>query len=118
AGLWSSNGCHSDWAALRSLDFAKVPPRRFPCLGLAREALRQGGALSCALNAPYDVAVSAFLERGLPFSGIAQVIERVLERMPRLPFAEIGDVLAADAEARRLAREEVARLGFKALTAP
>jgi len=114
----ASNGCQLDWAALRRLDFDKVSPRRFPCLGLAREALRHGGALPCALNAADEVAVSAFLECRLPFSGIAQVIERVLERMPRLPFAEIGDVLAADAEARRLAREEVARLGFKALTAP
>jgi len=114
----ASNGCQLDWATLRRLDFDKVSPRRFPCLGLAREALRQGGALPCALNAADEVAVSAFLERRLPFSGIAQVIEQVLERMPRLPFAEIGDVLAADAEARRLAREEVARLGFKALKAP
>ena len=105
----ASNGCQLDWAALRRLDFAKVSPRRFPCLRLARAALRQGGALPCALNAADEVAVAAFLERRLAFPGIARVIERVLEKMPRAPFAAIEDVLAADAEARRLAREEIAK---------
>ncbi|MBI3670844.1 MAG: 1-deoxy-D-xylulose-5-phosphate reductoisomerase, partial [Acidobacteria bacterium] len=113
-----ANGCQLDWAALRRLDFEDVSSRRFPCLRLAREALRRGGALPCALNAADEVAVAAFLERRLAFPGIAQVIERVLERMPRAPFVEIADVLAADAEARRLAREEVERLGLKARSAP
>jgi 1-deoxy-D-xylulose-5-phosphate reductoisomerase len=114
----ASNGGQLDWAALRRLDFEKVSTRRFPCLRLAREALRAGGALPCALNAADEVAVAAFLERRLPFPGIAQVIERVLERMPRARFVEIADVLAADGEARRLAREEVERLGLKARSAP
>jgi len=112
-----SNGCQLDWAALRRLDFDEVSPRRFPCLGLAREALRQGGALPCALNAADEVGVAAFLERRLTFPGISRVIERVLERMPRAPLARIEDLLAADAEARRLAREEVAKLGLKARSA-
>jgi 1-deoxy-D-xylulose 5-phosphate reductoisomerase len=45
----------------------------------------------------------------LPFLGIAVVIERVLEEMPRTPMRTIEDVLNADAEARRLARLEVER---------
>ena len=112
-----ANGCQLDWAALRRLDFEKVSLRRFPCLALAREALRKGGALPCALNAADEVAVAAFLERRLAFPGIARVIERVLERMPSTRFAGIADVLAADAEARRLAREEVGRLAGKAASA-
>ncbi len=113
----ASNGCQLDWAALRRLDFDRVPPRKFPCLGLAREALRQGGALPCAVNAADEVAVAAFLERRLAFPGIARVIERVLERVPRTRFAGIDDVLAADAEARRLAHEEVRKLGARAASA-
>ena len=113
----ASNGGQLDWAALRRLDFDRVPPRKFPCLGLAREALRQGGALPCAVNAADEVAVAAFLERRLAFPGMARVIERVLERMPRTRFAGIDDVLAADAEARRLAHEEVKKLGARAATA-
>jgi len=51
--------------------------------------------------------VEAFLERRLPFSGIARVIEGVLDRMPKVALGSIGDVLAADGEARRLARQEI-----------
>jgi 1-deoxy-D-xylulose-5-phosphate reductoisomerase len=105
----ASNQIRLDWERLRRLDFQRVSRRRFPCLGLAREALREGGAQPCALNAADEVAVAAFLERRLPFSRIPQVIENVLERMPRLTLGAIGDVLAADGEARRLAQEEVAR---------
>jgi 1-deoxy-D-xylulose-5-phosphate reductoisomerase len=99
-----------DWSKLRRLDFAKVSTRRFPCLRLAREAMKKGGALPCALNAADEVAVAAFLERRLTFLGIPEVIERVLGRTPRVRFEKMDDVLAADEEARRMAREEVDRL--------
>lgn len=110
----ASNGCQLDWLKLRRLDFEKVSTRRFPCLRLAREAIRRGGAMPCALNAADEVAVAAFLEGKLPFPGIAAVIESVLERTPRVKLESMGDVLAADAEARRMAREEVTRTAQKA----
>jgi 1-deoxy-D-xylulose-5-phosphate reductoisomerase len=103
----ASNDCALDWTALRRLDFEEVPARKFPCLSLAKHAIREGGALPCALNAADEVAVAAFLERRLSFTGIPAVIERVLETMPRTPVRSIEDVLAADAEARRLARQAV-----------
>jgi 1-deoxy-D-xylulose-5-phosphate reductoisomerase len=105
----ASNGHALDWESLRRLDFASVPTRKFPCLELAKEALRQGGSAPCALNAADEVAVAAFLERRLSFLGIAAVIERVLSRMPRGAFCQMEDVLAADREARCIAREEVKR---------
>jgi 1-deoxy-D-xylulose-5-phosphate reductoisomerase len=105
----ASNGLALDWSSLRRLDFEKVSSRRFPCLALARHAMRQGGVQPCALNAADEVAVAAFLDRRLSFAGIAQVIERVLERMPRSALRLIEDVAAADGEARRLAQEEVER---------
>jgi 1-deoxy-D-xylulose-5-phosphate reductoisomerase len=113
----ASNGVELDWARLRRLDFEKVSTRRFPCLRLARAALIEGGAQTCALNAADEVAVAAFLERRLAFPGIAQVIEQVLETMPRIRLETIDDVLAADAEARRLARNEVVRHAEKAAVA-
>ncbi len=107
----ASKDCALDWSNLRRLDFQTVPERKFPCLELAKQALKQGGAAPCALNAADEIAVAAFLERRLSFLGIAEVIERVLARMPRISFHQIEDVLAADGEARRLAREEVKRAG-------
>ena len=111
----SNNQVAPDWRKLRRLDFAKVSTRRFPCLRLAREAMKRGGALPCALNAADEVAVAAFLERRLPFLGIAEVIEAVLARTPRTKFEKMDDVLGADAEARRMAKEEVGRLSAKAV---
>ena len=99
-----------DWAKLRRLDFERASTRRFPCLRLAREAMKKGGAWPCALNAADEIAVAAFLEQRLPFLGIPEVIERVLSRTPRARFENMDDVLAADAEARRQAQEEVGRL--------
>ncbi len=109
----ASNQVELDWSRLRRLDLEKVSTRRFPCLRLAREALRKGGAMPCAFNAADEVAVAAFLERRLPFPAIAGVIERVLERTPRVRFSSMADVLAADAEARRMAGEETERLSAK-----
>jgi len=113
----ASNQVALDWSKLRRLDFAKVSTRRFPCVRLAREALKKGGALPCALNAADEIAVAAFLERKLPFLGIPEVIERVLGRTPKMRFAKMDDVLTADAEARRMAREEVNRLAVTAAAA-
>jgi 1-deoxy-D-xylulose-5-phosphate reductoisomerase len=113
----ASNRVALDWSKLRRLDLARVSTRRFPCLRLAREAMKKGGALPCALNAADEVAVAAFLERRLPFLGIPEVIERVLGRTQGTRFVTMEDVLTADAEARRMAKEEVERLVMTAAAA-
>jgi 1-deoxy-D-xylulose-5-phosphate reductoisomerase len=113
----ASNQVALNWSKLRRLDFAHVSTRRFPCLRLAREAMNKGGAMPCALNAADEVAVAAFLDRRLPFLGIPEVIERVLGRMPRVKFEKMDDVLTADREARRIAKEEVERVAVAAATA-
>jgi 1-deoxy-D-xylulose-5-phosphate reductoisomerase len=113
----ASNQVALDWTSLKRLDFEKASTRRFPCLRLAREAMKKGGAFPCALNAADEIAVAAFLERQLPFLGIPEVIERVLGRTPRVRFEKMDDVLTADAEARRMAREEVGQLVVTAAAA-
>ncbi len=106
-----------DWSKLRRLDFQKASIRRFPCLRLAREAMKKGGAHPCALNAADEVAVAAFLDHRLPFLGIPEVVEAVLERTPRAKISSIAEVLAADAEARRQAIEAVAQLATRSVSA-
>ncbi len=103
----ASNQLELDWSKIRRLDFQKASTRRFPCLRLAREAMKKGGALPCALNAADEVAVAAFLEHRLPFHGIPEVIEDVLARTPRGKFSCMDEVLAADSEARLVAAEAV-----------
>ncbi|MGB7592371.1 MAG: 1-deoxy-D-xylulose-5-phosphate reductoisomerase [Terriglobia bacterium] len=97
-----------DLIALSTLRFAAPDTRRFPCLDLAREALRKGGPLPCALNAADEVAVEAFLAHRLRFSDIPRVIERVLEQTTRAQScSSLDDVLECDHEARRRALELV-----------
>jgi len=89
------------------LDFRAPDPQKFRCLALAQSAARAGGLTPVALNAANEVAVHAFLERRLNFPGIAAVIEEVVTRCPAGAIAGLDDVLAADAEARRLASERI-----------
>ncbi len=90
------------------LDFRPPDPQRFPCLRLAGQAARAGGLAPVTLNAANEIAVHAFLERRLNFPGIASVIEEVITRSTAGPIGGLDDVLAADAEARRLAHECIA----------
>ena len=96
-----------DLAAAGSLTFEAPDLETFACLRLALEAGEAGGTAPCVLNAADEVAVAAFLEGRIPFTGIAAVIERVLEEMPAQPVGHFDDLFAADAEARRRSEEEV-----------
>ncbi|PWG63971.1 1-deoxy-D-xylulose-5-phosphate reductoisomerase [Sediminicurvatus halobius] len=98
-----------DLMAVGRLDFEAPDLRRFPCLGLAEAALRAGGSAPAALNGANEVAVAAFLEGRLGFTGIAAVIETTLEAMPAGAADSLDDLLAAEGEARRLAGAAVAR---------
>jgi 1-deoxy-D-xylulose-5-phosphate reductoisomerase len=92
-----------DMGQIGRLDFEPPDHVRFPSLGLARAAARAGGTAPALLNAANEVAVQAFLDRRLNFTGIATVIDKVLQRLDCCPVRVLGDVLDADAAARRLA---------------
>lgn len=98
-----------DFAALGSLEFDRVDPLRFPCVRLASEAIRQGGTAPAALNAANEVAVEAFLAGRLPFTGIPEIIERVLHETPAEPLTSLDQVYAVDIEARGLAARFISR---------
>ena len=97
-----------DLAALKHLDFEQPDFERFPCLRLAYEAAEKGGAHCIALNAADEVAVEAFLQGAIPFTGIPRTIEAVLASTPEAHPETIAGVLAADGEARERARALVA----------
>jgi 1-deoxy-D-xylulose-5-phosphate reductoisomerase len=90
-------------AEIGQLGFEQPDHERFPSLGLARAAARAGGTAPAALNAANEVAVQAFLDRRLNFTAIAAVIDKVMQRLDSSPVKALGDVLDADAAARRLA---------------
>ncbi len=94
-----------DLAAIARLDFEAPDPVRFPALRLARAAMEAGGAKPAILNAANEIAVAAFLVGRLGFTGIADVVERVIDRYDAPAPSTLVDVLAIDGEARRFAAE-------------
>jgi 1-deoxy-D-xylulose-5-phosphate reductoisomerase len=99
---------------LRHLDFSPPDMGKFPCLGLAYEAVEAGGAKTVALNAADEVAVAAFLDGCIRFAEIPDIIKMVLAETKTGKLESINSVLAADAEARRIAHEKVEQLGYAA----
>lgn len=97
-----------DLARLATLSFEPPDLQRFPCLGLAYDALRAGGTAAALLNAANEIAVAAFLRGALRFTDIAATCAHVLQRLPTTAIDGIDDVHAADAMARDEARRFVA----------
>jgi 1-deoxy-D-xylulose-5-phosphate reductoisomerase len=98
--------CGVPWlelAKIGTLTFEKPDPARFPCLGLAFDALRAGGAATAILNAANEIAVAAFLDHKLPYLGIAHTLQATLDQIGTLPANSLDDLFVADAEARRVA---------------
>jgi 1-deoxy-D-xylulose-5-phosphate reductoisomerase len=94
-----------DPVAAGALTFEPLDPARFPAYALGRAAAASGGTAPAAFNAANEEAVSSFLEGRLPFGRIAPTIERALAAHHRTAADSLDAVLAADADARRLARE-------------
>jgi 1-deoxy-D-xylulose-5-phosphate reductoisomerase len=85
------------------LEFEAPDLHTFSLLALAREAGEKGGTYPCAFNAANEVAVAAFLEGRLRFLGIAETVEEALAGVEGARPRDLDDLVAADAEARRLA---------------
>ncbi|MBI2379979.1 MAG: 1-deoxy-D-xylulose-5-phosphate reductoisomerase [Gammaproteobacteria bacterium] len=94
-----------DLVAQGRLDFEAPDLGRFPCLGLAYEALNLGGTAMAVLNAANEIAVAAFLDGAIRFTDIAACNEAVLRACTGGQAETLEGVLAADAEARRRAGE-------------
>lgn len=96
-----------DWTSLSRLDFEPPDRDTFPCLNLAYHAGRIGGTAPAVLSAANEVVVEAFLAGHITWSRIADYVEKSLSRHSATIPSSIEDVLAADAEGRRLAHEEL-----------
>lgn len=92
-----------DLVRIGRLDFHAPDEQRFPCLHMARQAAQNGGTAPAMLNAANEVAVDAFLKGRIRFTEIASIIEDVLSREAAVAVHCLGDVLDADAQARKLA---------------
>jgi len=93
------------------LDFFEVDPRRYPAVGLARQALASGGGMPAVLNAGNEVAVAAFLEGKISFPDIVGVVSGTMDTVGTMPPPRsLEDAEAADRTSRDAAAAIVRRL--------
>ena len=99
-----------DLVALSRLDFFELDPKRYPAIGLARQALAAGGVMPAVLNAANEVAVAAFLEGKISFPDIVNVVSGTMEATSHRPApSSLDDAEAADRAARETASVLVRR---------
>jgi 1-deoxy-D-xylulose-5-phosphate reductoisomerase len=87
------------------LSFSEPNFSQFPCLSLAFSAAKAGGTAPAVLNAANEVAVAAFLDAGLPYLKIAEVVGRTLNNMPSVSADSLEAILGADTQARHIASQ-------------
>lgn len=83
---------------------------RFPCLGLAFQALAAGGDMPAVLNAANEVAVAAFLQGAIPFPAIPEIISRAMAAHLVQPLTSLEQVLAVDQQTRHAAQTIISHL--------
>lgn len=105
---------HLDLVKAGQLTFFEPDTKVFRALPLAIEAGKTGGILPCVFNAANEVAVAEFLKGQLPFLGIAELIERVLNATEPIPADSYETVVEADARAREIARQLTAQVQLEA----
>jgi 1-deoxy-D-xylulose-5-phosphate reductoisomerase len=96
-----------DLAAGLDLHFESPDDESFPLLPLALAAGQQGGTYPCAYNAANEVAVAAFLDGRIRFPEIADTVADALEHVDGAPARDLDDLIAADAESRRVAERRL-----------
>jgi 1-deoxy-D-xylulose-5-phosphate reductoisomerase len=98
-----------DFSNYASFTFEQPDRKTFRCLSLAEEAMKRGGNLPCIMNAANEIAVTAFLNDDISFTGIPELIEECMEKSKFMATPQYNDYLASDSETRILASELLSR---------
>ena len=81
-----------DLVKIGSLTFEEPDLNRFPCIGLAYEAIRQKGSTAAVLNVANEQAVYRFLKHEIGFVEISEIIEKTCERHEWIEHPELNDL--------------------------
>ena len=90
-----------------ALEFYEPDMQKFRCLGLAFEAIRQGGNMACIVNAANEIVNRAFLDDRCGFLQMGDIIAETMQRATFIKNPSYEDYLGTDAEARRIAEEQL-----------
>ena len=94
----------------KPLEFFEPDLKKFRCLALAFEAIRQGGNMPCILNAANEIVNKGFLEDRCSFIQMADIIEKTMQTVAFHNSSDFEDYVATDAEARLIANELMQKL--------
>lgn len=92
-------------AEIKELTFEEPDTEKYPALSLTYEALRAGGTMPCVLNAANEVAVGAFLEEKIPFTGISRIVSDTMTEHKVLKGERMDEILNVSEWAKRKAAE-------------
>lgn len=105
-----------DFVNYPNLTFEKPDIKTFRNLALAFEALKQGGNMPCIINAANEIAVAGFLNNGLSFLAMSDIIEECMQKIGFYAKPTLDDYLNIDKETRILAQNLIKRIPFKTFT--
>lgn len=97
-----------DFSQPFSLDFRPLESERYPCLELARNAMKACGVAPGVFNAANEIAVDAFVQNRIKFVDIAKIVEKTLETIDNIEPTSIEEVLDYDTQARAIAADIIA----------
>jgi len=100
-----SNNTSLDLTKAGQLTFLEPDTEKFPCLGLAYQALKMGGTAPAVLNAANEVAVEAFLAARIGFTDIQKIVKEALRRHQVKSCPRLDDILNADRWAKETGKE-------------
>lgn len=96
--------------SLTDLTFEEPDETRFPALGFARRAARDGGTMPAVLNGANEAAVCLFLDEVICFGEITELVERTMEKHVTVQQPTLDEILSADAWARNAVQYSAAHL--------
>lgn len=91
----------------QKLEFFEPDLERFRCLAMAYESLKKGGNMPCIVNAANEIVNEAFRKDRCRFLEMGDIIAETMQKATFVPCPTLDDLLATDAEARRIAAERI-----------
>jgi 1-deoxy-D-xylulose-5-phosphate reductoisomerase len=104
-----------DFINYPQLTFEKPDIVTFRNLGIAFEALKQGGNMPCIINAANEMAVAGFLNKSIGFLAMSEVIEQCMQQIPYIASPVLDDYLNTDKETRIFAQNLIQEMPLRAL---
>lgn len=107
----SNTTSHLDLAQIGKLHFREMDMNRYPCMRMAYECGRAGGTTPTVYNAANEIAVAKFLDGGISFLAIEEVILRTIDQHDIIANPDLDSIMQTDSWARITAAKVITNIG-------